>query len=305
VIEDGVAVGVTVTASAGTSGQSPARDLRASRAVVLCAGALRTPQLLMLSGIGPAGHLRELGVPVVADSPSVGTNLHDHPVLTIAWPLLDAGSLRDSLYADPRTVYQLLRRGPLSALGQSVAVTRSSPDVSAPDLHMILFPLGEDAGGPPTPIPMVACALALLTPESRGTVRLASSDPAADPLIDPGYLRSVADRARLGRGLERMQELFDAPALANIIGPRLAPPRDGDHDSIDEFISENLATYWHPVGTARMGDSTAVLDPSLAVRGVSQLVVADASVMPRIPAATIQAPIIAIAELAARTLATR
>jgi len=146
VIEDGVAVGVTVTASAGTSGQSPARDLRASRAVVLCAGALRTPQLLMLSGIGPAGHLRELGVPVVADSPSVGTNLHDHPVLTIAWPLLDAGSLRDSLYADPRTVYQLLRRGPLSALGQSVAVTRSSPDVSAPDLHMILFPLGEDAG---------------------------------------------------------------------------------------------------------------------------------------------------------------
>ncbi len=154
---------------------------------------------------------------------------------------------------------------------------------------------------------MVACALALLTPESRGTVRLASSDPAADPLIDPGYLRSVADRARLGLGLglERMQELFDAPALANIIGPRLAPPRDGDHDSIDEFISENLATYWHPVGTARMGDSTAVLDPSLAVRGVSQLVVADASVMPRIPAATIQAPIIAIAELAARTLATR
>lgn len=307
-IEGGEAVGVAADSAGAFLGHrsqgSTAREWRAARAVVLCAGALRTPQLLMLSGIGPADHLLGHGISVVADSPAVGGNLHDHPVLTIAWPLLDAASLRDSFYDEPQRVYRLLRRGPLAALGQSVAVTRSSPAAPGPDLHMILFPLGEDAGGPALPTPMVACSLALLAPLSRGSVRLASGDPAAAPMIDPAYLRSVADRVRLRQGLERMQELFDSPALAAIAGPRLAPPPGSDQTGIDQFINENLATYWHPVGTARMGsDQAAVVDPSLAVRGVRHLVVADASVMPRIPTGAIQGPTIAIAERAAHILA--
>lgn len=296
-VEAGRAVGVLAGEGDGE------REWRARRGVVLCAGALRTPQLLMLSGIGPADHLAEHGVPVVVNRPAVGANLHDHPVVTVAWPLVDAPALRGGLNEDPREVYRLLRRGPLAALGQTVAVTRSGPDAQRPDLHLILFPIGEDAGGPALPAPAVACSLALLDPDSRGTLRLASTDPADAPLIDPAYLTAPADRDRLHRGLELMRELFDTEPLAAMTGPRLGPAPGDGAAALDAFIDENLATYWHPVGTARVGsDDDAVVDPSLAVWGVQNLWVADASVVPRIPAAALQGPTIAIAERAARLL---
>lgn len=273
---------------------------------MLAAGAVRTPQLLMLSGIGPAGHLREHGITVVHDSPGVGEGLQDHPAVVLPRPLRDAARLRDSLYDDPERVYAVLQRGPLSTLGQGVAalhVGEEAGDRSAPDVHLSVALLGVDAGLPPLDEPALFCFIALVDPRSRGRVRLASADPAAIPDVDPRYLTHPSDRVRLRAALRKALELFNAPALQAVTGPDPTGLSTTDEVALDPFIDQTLTTYQHPVGSARMGTGPAyVVDPGLAVRGIDGLHVVDASVMPAITRGNTQATVIAIAERAADLL---
>jgi choline dehydrogenase len=154
--------------------------------------------------------------------------------------------------------------------------------------------------------PAVTALTVLLTPSSRGTVRLRSADPDDPPAVDPAYLADEADRKSLRQGLDKVRALFQAPALAAITGPPLYPAPAADESELDAFISQSLVSIWHPVGTCRMGSSAdAVVSPRLAVHGLENLYVADASVMPTITRGNTQAPTIMIAEKAADLLAGR
>ena len=254
-------------------------EIRAGR-VIVCAGAYGSPALLMRSGIGPAGHLRELGIPVVADLPGVGANLADHPAVSI-----DLGYDREVC---PVPAFQ-------------VAATLRSEDTSSeepPDLQCIVGgPFGDGSHG------TFFLGVALLKPRSRGTVRLRSADPAAAPAIDLGYFREPADLGRLAAGLARIRESASAAVIAELsCGTELAPGPDvanGDRDSLRGWIRRAAWTYHHPVGTCAMGPapgSGSVVDAAGAVHGIDSLSVADASVMPDIPSANTHIPTVMIAE---------
>jgi choline dehydrogenase len=282
-----------------TDGQA----VTARRGVILAAGALRTPQLLMLSGVGPAGHLSAHGIPVLADLPGVGANLHDHPMITPVWPITSGTTLLDAGDDASVSAYRLARRGPLASLAQGLAMLPLQ-DGDAPDLQVYCTLLGFEPGMVPISRPAVTALTVLLTPASRGTVRLRSADVADAPAVDPAYLGDEADRKSLRQGLELVRALFRTPALAAITGPALYPAPSADDSELDAFISQSLISIWHPVGTCRMGTSAdAVVSPRLAVHGLDNLYVADASVMPTITRGNTHAPTILIAERAASLLA--
>ena len=288
-----------------TGGPRP-REVRARTGVVLCAGAVRTPHLLMLSGIGPAEHLGEHGIDVVSDVPGVGANLHDHPMVPTLWPLTDAPALRDSSSADPWTSYRLLRRGPLSTVGQGVAVLRTRPEDASPDVQLAMGLLGPDAGAPPSDLEAMVCLVALLAPRSRGTVRLASADPEADPVVDPRYLSHPEDGDRLRAGVRHLMSIFTAPSLSTLTGPALGLGAEPDDAELTAFVTAQATSYWHLVGTARLGTGPlGVVDPmTMRVRGTSGLFVADASLFPTITRGNTHAPTIAVAERASQLLGT-
>jgi choline dehydrogenase len=295
IVFDGpAAIGVRVAGKRDT--------VRARRAVILCAGAVRTPQVLQLSGIGDANSLRSFGVAVVTDLPGVGLGLQDHVLVPTVWPLR-ADVARSPFDDDPELAYLTLRRGPLASTVPALAVLRSSGGLSAPDLQLAVSPTGSDPSSDEGPT--VVGNVALLAPESRGTVRLASTDPDDPPLIDPGYLREPADRNALVAGLRRLQGIFESPPMRALVGACARPARDewADDRALLEFATRNAGPYWHLTGTARMGsDDLSVVDSSLAVHGVENLYVVDASVMPVIPRANTHAATIAIAERAADLL---
>jgi choline dehydrogenase len=275
----------------------------ARRGVILAAGALRTPQLLMLSGVGPAAHLAEHGIAVLADLPGVGANLHDHPMISPVWPITSGTTLLEAQSEASMTEYRLTRRGPLASFAQGLAML-ALRDGGAPDLQVYFTMLGFEPGLIPMAQPAVTALTVLLTPASRGTVRLRSADPADSPAVDPGYLADEADRKALREGLELVRSLFQTPALAAITGPAIHPAPSADADALDTFISESLVSIWHPVGTCRMGRAAdAVVSPRLDVHGLENLFVADASVMPAITRGNTHAPTIMIAERAADLLA--
>ena len=275
----------------------------AQRGVVLTAGALRTPQLLMLSGVGPAAHLTAHGIPVLADLPGVGSNLHDHPMITPVWPITSGATLLDAGSDAASTAYRLARRGPQASVAQALAML-PLPGSTAPDLQVYFTLLGFEPGLIPMAAPAVTALTVLLTPASRGTVRLRSADPDDPPLADPAYLTDPRDRAALRQGLDLVRSLFQAPALKAITGPALCPAPAADDAELDAFITDSLVSIWHPVGTCRMGSATgSVVGPRLAVHGLDNLYVADASVMPAITRGNTQAPTIMIAEKAADLIA--
>jgi choline dehydrogenase len=266
--------------------------------VILTAGSLRTPQLLMLSGVGPAAHLSEYGIPVVADLPGVGANLHDHPMITPVWPVTTGTTLLDAQDDTSRAAYRLARRGPLASVAQAMAVLPLRD--GAPDLQVYFTLLGFEPGLVPMGQPAVTALTVLLTPVSRGTVRLRSANAGDPPVVDPAYLADETDRKALRQGLDQVRALFQAPALAAVTGPALYPAPAADDSELDAFISESLVSIWHPVGTCRMGRSAdSVVSPRLAVHGLDNLYVADASVMPAITRGNTHAPTIMIAERAA------
>lgn len=250
-----------------------AREARATREVVVAAGALQTPKLLMLSGIGPAAHLREHGIAVVVDQPGVGANLQDHLQLPVVFKRRS-----DAPHTTLLTGNVLFMR------------TRVGAQAAAPDLQLNFTPSIPRPLAPLLNLPIAACIFLpiLVQPFSRGSVTLRSADPFAPPRIDPGYLSVDADVQVFRRALNVIREIAAQPAFHELNEAEIQP---GPNADVDAFIRSQASSLWHPAGTARMGrDARAVVDPQLRVHGVAGLRVVDASVMPTIPSGNTVAP---------------
>jgi choline dehydrogenase-like flavoprotein len=289
---------------------------RAEREVLLAGGAVNSPQLLMLSGIGPAGHLREMGIDVVADSPGVGANLCDHPIVTAMWHTPKVRSLWEQSGPASLLRWQLAHRGPLvTNVAEAGGFSRSDPGLPAPDLQWHALPVPYENQGLIDPAKRALSLLVtLVAVRSRGRITLRSTDPRHKPAIDAGYLADSADIEPLVAGLKMARQFAAARPMAKVCTGEFAPGTDVSTDAeLREFIRQDLATLYHPVGSCAMGgDSrlaasrlTSVLDPELKVRGVDGLRVVDASVMPAVPRGNTNAPVIAIAERAADLIAGR
>lgn len=278
---------------------------RARREVVLCGGAINSPQLLMLSGIGDREHLTDHGIEVRHHAPEVGANLVDHLVVPLGFDVSD-----DSLYAAERPVqlvdYLVRRRGMLTSnVGEAHGFVRSRPELELPDLELIFAPAPffDEAIGDPYPGHAVVMGPILLKPQSHGTITLRSADPADKPVIDPRYLtdRDGADRAALMSGLRICAAMAKSTALSTVLGA-VARPLDAqqlDDETLERALNTVSHTLYHPAGTCRMGsDDTSVVDPHLRVRGVEGLRVADASVMPTLIRGHTHAPCVLIGEKA-------
>jgi choline dehydrogenase len=292
------ATGVEYRDAAGVT-----QRVTASREVILSAGTVNSPQLLMLSGIGEPNQLRAVGVEPGHDLVGVGANLQDHLAcaITVHCPKPITLAAADSRAQLVR--FLLARRGMLtSSVNEAVAFVRSDPALAAPDLELVWLPvplLGE--GLTPPPGHGLTLGVELLQPDSHGDIRLASADPAEPPVIDSGYLTAESDLRGLVAGLRIAERLSDTAALRPYIGAPMAPwPGEVDDAKLAMFIRGHAQTAYHPVGTCRMGsDDAAVVDCELRVRGLDGLRVVDASVMPRIIRGHTHAPTVMIAERAA------
>jgi choline dehydrogenase len=290
--------------------------VRAEREVILAGGAINSPQLLMLSGIGPADHLAEHGIGVVADSPGVGANLSDHPIVTAMWHTPKATGLWEK--AGPKNLarWRMMHSGPLTTnVAEAGGFSRTDPSLPAPDLQWHALPTPYQNFGLTDPsIRALSLLITLVAVGSRGRITLRSADPRHKPAIDPAYLSDSADIEPLVRGIRLAREFAAAGPLAKICKGELAPGPDAVTDSeLTEFVRRDITTIYHPVGTCAMGgDSrlaasklTSVVDTGLRVRGVDGLRVVDASVMPAVPRGNTNAPTIAIAERAADLISGR
>ena len=281
------------------------RHAVARREVILCGGAVNTPQLLQLSGIGPADHLQDRGIHPFVDAPEVGANLQDHLVAGLA-PAAQGGTLYNAEKPIELVRYLTQRRGMLTSnVAEAYGFVRTDGGDGLPDIE-IIFAAAPYVGEGLVPLPGegITVGAILLQPRSRGTVRLASADPADKPLIDPGYLSDPADAETLRAGLEVCERLIDTAALRAVTTGAWIQPAGGEHMTAAERAELSLRRYshtlYHPVGTARMGaDAASVVDLELRVRGVEGLRVADASVIPQIIRGHTNAPAIVIGEVAA------
>ncbi|PJI95159.1 GMC family oxidoreductase [Luteimicrobium subarcticum] len=287
------------------------QHVTARHEVVLSGGAVNTPQLLMLSGIGPAAHLREHGIDVLVDAPEVGANLRDH-LMSLFVVESGAGTLKTAETIPQLARYLLQRRGMLTSnVGEAYGFVRSRDDLALPDVEIIFAPVAYvDEGLSGIPSHAVSLGPILVQPRSTGTVRLASSDPLAKPVVDPRYLSDPdgVDRAALLSGLAITERILRSPALAAITHDRYLRPARGEDMTPEQRAGASLATtshtLYHPTSTVRMGlDPAAPVDPELRVRGVRGLRVADASVMPEIIRGHTNAPSIVIGERAAALVA--
>ncbi|HET7016010.1 MAG TPA: GMC family oxidoreductase N-terminal domain-containing protein [Streptosporangiaceae bacterium] len=310
IIEGGHAVGVRYL-------QRGAEQVaRANSEVILCGGAINSPQLLMLSGIGPADHLREHDIRVVADSPGVGANLSDHPIVTALWATPGMKSLAE--LAGPKNLFrwQLTHSGPMTTnIAQAGGFVRSETGLPAPDIQWHALPVPFRNGGLADPTDRgMSVLVTLVDVASRGRITLRSNDPRHKPLIDPGYLADRADVDALVRGIDLVREIADVKPMRKICKSELAPgPNVRTDAELRDFIRHDVTTIYHPVGTCAMSGRsqldanrlTGVVDTELRVRGVEGLRVVDASVMPTVPRGNTNAPTIAIAERAADLISGR
>jgi choline dehydrogenase len=276
---------------------------RASRETVLAAGSIGSPQLLMLSGYGPAEHLSRLGIELVEDLPGVGSNLQDHPYCVCIWESRLPESLADAERPKALAEFLLRRTGPLtSSVAEALAFVRSRPGLPAADLEFHCGPAYFNENGfDELDGHAFTLAPVLLTPRSRGTIRLRSPDPLAKPAIRGNHLTEPDDVAALVAGVELARRIAGTGPLAEAAGREIFPgaPVDGA-DALEEDVRRRAELLYHPVGTCRMGtDDEAVVDPELRVRGTRGLRVVDASIMPLIPGGNTNAPTIMIAEKAA------
>lgn len=292
IFDDRRAVGVAYT-RAGKEEQASAHQ-----EVILCAGAINSPQLLLLSGVGPAEQLQALDLSVVAHLPGVGQNLQDHLLVPVCYTCSQPVSLAGAQSLKHFLNFVLFKKGPLTSnVGEAGAFYKTSQDLPAPDLEMAFTPLSfldpTHHGYTFGPIG--------LSPKSRGSIALRSSDPQEAPLIEPHYLEDESDLATLIEGVKLARRLAQADAFAVYRGEEFAPGEQAQSDQeIAAFIRENATTVYHPVGTCKMGnDSMAVVDSQLRVRAVEGLRVVDASIMPTLIRGHTNAPTIMIAEKAA------
>ncbi len=280
---------------------------RARLGVVLSAGAIQSPQLLMLSGIGPGSELQKLGLPVLVDRPSVGSNLQDHLQIRMIYrctkPITTNDQLR-SLFGRARIGLQwlLFRSGPLAiGINQGGLFTRVLPQSTRPDIQYHIGTLSADmAGGTVHPFSGFTLSVCQLRPESRGHLSLASADPLTPPRIHANYLGTEGDQRCAVAAMRFTRRLVATEPLASYIAEEKLPGSDkaGDDDLL-AFARSHGATIFHPSGTCRMGaDQDAVVDPRLRVRGVERLWVADCSIMPELVSGNTNVPTIMIGEKA-------
>jgi choline dehydrogenase len=276
--------------------------------IILAAGSIGSPHLLLLSGVGPAAHLQEHGVPVVLDRPGVGKNLQDHLQLRAIYKVSGVKTLNTSYHSLLGRIgmgleYAFLRRGPLTmAPSQLGAFTRSDPSRERANLQFHVQPLSLDRFGEPLhTFPAFTASVCNVQPTSRGELRLRSADPAAPPAICPNYLSTDEDRRIAADSLRVTRRIVAQPALARFKPQEYLPgPSTGDDDaSLIKAAGDIGTTIFHPVGTAKMGrdsDPLAVVDDRLQVIGAEGLRVIDASVMPTITSGNTNAPTMMIAE---------
>lgn len=303
-IEHGRAVGVEVV-----DGRRR-RTVRAGKEVILSAGVIGSAQLLMLSGVGHAEHLKEHGIDVVADLP-VGDNMHDHMFHALTFHVTSSRNKGTAPYFARGLARELLRPGSTflaNSVFEAVAFLRTSQAGAIPDLQLHLLPWAYVSPNQDAPIRHAVDkrgALTVLTtliyPKSRGTLRLASADPAAAPLIDFQYLSDPADLELLGEGSEMVREIFASKAFKGAVKEEIHPGKDLKGQALRDAILNRATSVYHGVGTCRMGvDELAVVGPDLKVRGVEGLRVCDASIMPSITGGNTNAPCIMIGEMGAQ-----
>jgi choline dehydrogenase len=288
-------------------GQS--REARCRGEIILAAGAIGSPQLMMLSGVGPAPHLAEHGIPLVLDRPGVGANLHDHLQLRMIYKVEGAKTL-NSLYASlfNRALmgidYALRRRGPMTMSPSQLGVfTRSDSTQDRANIQYHVQPLSLDKFGEPLhPFPAFTASVANLRPTSRGELKLKSADPATAPSIKPNYLTTPEDRRVAADSIRVTRRIVAQPALAQYRPEEYLPGaqvRDDDEAALEHVAGDIGTTIFHPVGTAKMGrddDPRAVVDARLRVIGLERVRVIDASVMPSITSGNTNSPTMMIAE---------
>jgi choline dehydrogenase-like flavoprotein len=302
VLTDTLALGLVLEAdrAVGVEVLSPddrVHVMRAEREVIVCAGAYQSPQLLLLSGIGPADELRPLGIEPRVDLP-VGRNLQDHPVVTLVWRAAGE-SLSAAMTPENLERYERDGRGPLtSTVVEAGAFIRTRDELEAPDIQLHFFPVALPGShfGPPVSGHGYTIGPTLLRPTSRGRVTLRNALPHVKPRIAHNYLSTEADRRALVDGVRVALEIGGRPALQAICRGAEAVPRSDSDADILELIGARTQTIFHPVGTCAIG---SVVDPELRVLGVERLRVVDASVMPTVPRGNTNAPTIMVAEKAA------
>ena len=283
--------------------------LQANKEVLLCAGAIQSPQLLQLSGIGPAKLLQELNIPLIQDLPGVGENLQDHLQYRLIYELNQPISTNDQLRSIFGKVkmgldWLLFRGGPLSiGINQGGLFTKVMPTSTRPDIQFHLGTLSADmAGGTVHPFSGFTMSVCQLRPESRGSVRIQSPDPLVPPRIVANYLDTQYDRDISIAAIKFARSITQTQPLSNLIAREVKPNNPQSNEDILAFCRETGATIFHPSGTCKMGtadDSMAVVDADLRVRGVSGLRVIDCSVMPRLVSGNTNWPVVMIAEKAA------
>ena len=305
VIEHGRAVGVEVVDADGTQ-----RTIRAGKEVILAAGFIGSAQLLMLSGVGHAEHLRDNGIAVLADLP-VGDNLHDHMFHALTFHVTSSRNKGTAPYYARGLIKELVRPGTTflaNTVFEAVAFLRTSQAGDIPDLQLQVLPWAYVSPNQDAPIrhdvdkrPALTVLATLIYPRSRGTLRLASADPTASPLVDFQYLSDPADLEVLGEGSEMVREIFGSKAFNGAVKEEIHPGIQLRGQELRDAILNRATSVYHGVGTCRMGvDELAVVGPDLKVRGVDGLRVCDASIMPSITGGNTNAPCIMIGEIGAQ-----
>ncbi|MGA2511483.1 MAG: GMC family oxidoreductase N-terminal domain-containing protein [Candidatus Acidiferrales bacterium] len=283
------------------------QEALATREVILSAGSIGSPQLLMLSGIGPGRHLQEHGIAVVADIPGVGENLHDHPYTTCTYRTAPENSLNPQLrglrVGWHALNYYLAKRGPLTnGASQATALARALPDSPCPDLQIVFRPMSHvfDSSGKisPDPVPRITGGVAYVRPKSRGRLLLKSADPRQAPAMYANYLAVASDEEGLLAGVKLVRRIFQTePIKSRVVGEDSPGDACRTDNEIREYLHNAANTFCHPSGSCKMGqDAMAVVDERLRVRGIESLRVIDASIMPALPSAGPAPAVFMIAE---------
>jgi choline dehydrogenase len=278
------------------------QEFRAEREVILAAGAYNSPQLLMLSGIGPAEHLTMREIEVLLDQPAVGENLSDHPATQLVWTTEEPESLLLALEPAALAEYEASRTGPFASnFAESGGFARVGDGAPAPDIqfHVVALQIIDEGARDPE-AHGVWVSPCLLTERSRGSVRLASKDPTAKPIIHNAFYTQGDDLQRMIAGMRLALAICGEPAMRPYCAEPFNVPAGESEEAMVAHVARTTFAVYHPVGTCRMGvDERAVVDEELRVNGVQRLRVVDASVMPTVPRGNTNAPTIALAERAA------